>query len=120
MKKYSKFLKGGETIGVNPDHTAKDTFGRVVLWAFCSAAITFFSFCEIASAGYCAAGEVEVQVYWSVSQGVVGESFKVKCVDRELSIDIAEDLTGPRGNTAGALSIASLPMAWQTALGTSA
>lgn len=117
MKKYSKFLKGRETIGFDPNLTVKGTSGSIVIWVFCYAAIIFFSLCEIASAGYCAAGEVEVQVYWSVSQGVVGESFQVKCVDRELSIDIAEDLTGPRGNTAGALSIASLPMAWQTAFG---
>ena len=60
---------------------------------------------------------MDVSVYWNVSQGTVGESDEVKCVDREWSIDISEDLTGPNGNTAGALSIASLPMAWQTAFG---
>ena len=117
MKKYSKFLKGGETMGVNPDHTAEDASGRAVIWAICYAVVILFGFCEIASADYCAAGAVDVSVYWNVSQGVVGESYEVKCVDQELSVDISEDLTGPNGNTAGALSIASLPMAWQTAFG---
>ncbi len=98
-------------------HTAKNMSGWVVVWVFCVAAIVLLGICESASADYCAAGKADVSVYWNVSQGVVGESYEVKCVDQELSIDISEDLTGPNGNAAGAHSIASLPMAWQTAFG---
>ena len=101
----------------NQFNTAKYTSGRVVILAFSCVAAILLGFCEIASADYCAAGAVDVGVYWSVSQGMVHQSYEVKCVDEELTIDLSEMLTGPDGNTGGALSIASLPVAWQSAYG---
>lgn len=95
----------------------KYSSGKFVILSFCFAATVLFGLCKIASADYCAAGKVNVSVYWNISQGTVGESSEVKCVDQELSVDLSENLTGPYGNTAGALSIASLPMAWQTSFG---
>lgn len=85
--------------------------------SFACAAFVLFGTYEIASADYCAAGEVDVSVYWNVSQGIVGKSLEVKCVDQELSIYLSEELTGPNGNASVADSIASLPMAWQSAYG---
>ena len=72
--------------------------------------------CATVSA-YCAAGDVDVSVYWNLSQGIVSESYEVKCVAEELSIELSEALAGPNVNTAGAQSIASLPVAWQSAYG---
>jgi hypothetical protein len=96
---------------LNRINTAVYLFGVSIVLAFCHAAVVILGFCEIASAAYCAAGSVDVSVYWNVSQGTVGESYEVKCADEELSIDLSEDLTGPNGNTAGSLRIASVPMA---------
>ncbi len=46
-----------------------------------------FGICASASAEYCAAGDVDVSVYGSLSQGIVGKSYEVKCTVGELSID---------------------------------
>ena len=117
MKKYSKFCLREGAIRLSRINTAAYLSGGVIILVFSCVAAVLMGFCGIASAAYCAAGDVDVSVYWNVSQGIVGESYEVKCVDEQLSIDISEDLTGPNGNTAGAHSIASLPMAWQSAFG---
>lgn len=117
MKNYSKSCLREGTRRFNRINSAKYRSARIVIFACCVAASGLFGICEIALADYCATGSVDVHVYWSVSQGIVGQSYEVKCIDEELSIDLSEELTGPNQNTGGAQSIASLPMAWQTAFG---
>ena len=102
----------------NQFNTAKYMPGKVIILVFCCIAVVLFGFCKSASADYCASGKVDVSVYWNVSQGIVGKSLEVKCVDQELFIYLSEEITdAPNGNAAVADSIASLPMAWQSAYG---
>jgi hypothetical protein len=90
---------------------------RTHILTFSCVVAAIFGICASATAEYCASGDVDVSIYWNLSQGIVSESYEVKCTAGELSIDLSEELTGPDGNTAGAQSIASLPVAWQTAYG---
>ena len=45
-----------------------------------------------------AAGDVEVHVYWNVSQGMVGDGLDVPPSAEETSVDLSVSLEGPDGN----------------------
>lgn len=92
-------------------------FSLVLLFTvFCTTLIPLVV-CETAVADYCAAGKVEVAVYWDIHHGMVAASQEVHCVDQETDIYLSEELTGPSGNTAGAQAIGSLSLGWQSAYG---
>lgn len=69
------------------------------------------------AAGFCVAGDVRAAVYWNVSSGMVENALAVDCVDEETAIYLSEELEGPDENMAGAQSVGSLAMGWQTAYG---
>lgn len=83
---------------------------------FCTIIIAL-GICDTAAADYCAAGKVSVAIYWDVSHGMVEEWQEVHCVDQETSIYLSEEITGPSGNNAGAQSVGSLALGWQSAYG---
>jgi hypothetical protein len=89
---------------------------RAMVVSSCWTAMLVLGTC-VTAAAFCASGSVDVGLYWSVGQGYVGASQEIKCVDEETSIYLSEELTGPDGNMGGAQSIASLPVAWQSAYG---
>ena len=88
----------------------------LLLSLFCTT-FTVLGFCDTAAADYCAAGEVSAAVYWNVSLGTVEVSQEVLCVDQEISVYLSEELIGPSGNSAGAQSVGSLALGWQSAYG---
>lgn len=108
MIKRSKYVHMGRSTSY---------FSSVLLSTVLCTVLISLGVCKTAVADYCAAGDVDVAVYWDVSHGVVGEAQEVKCVDQETAIYLSEELTGPYGNTAGAQDIGSLAMGWQSAYG---
>jgi len=67
--------------------------------------------------GFCVAGDVRAAVYWNVSSGMAEKVLAVHCVEEEMDIYLSEELQGPSENMAGAQSVGSLALGWQTAYG---
>ncbi len=59
-----------------------------------------------------AAGEVEVSLYWNVSQGMEGDDDEVPPSAGETSVDLSLSLEGPDSNRADATVVASLEAGW--------
>jgi len=59
-----------------------------------------------------AAGEVEVSLYWNVSQGMEGDDEEVPPSAGETSVDLSLSLEGPDSNRADATVVASLEAGW--------
>ena len=71
---------------------------RSLILSFSCAIAAIFGICASASADYCDSGDVDVSVYWNLSQGIVGKSYEVKCTAGELSVDLAAFIADYAGN----------------------
>ena len=83
----------------------------------CCALVTIIVPLRATAANYWVSGEVDAGVYWNVSQGMVHDTDEVYPEWEQTNMLLSADLSGPGGNTAEAVAVASLPIGVLSAFG---